>query len=91
MEDAFVSSTEANRSFARLLRQVRDGKRIRITTHGETVAILSPPDHDTDELARRRAAMDRLMTRLDAQEPVVIGPWTKEDLYERDSWKKWQR
>ena len=37
-----------------------------------------------EEAKAREQAMARLIERLRAQKPVNIGPWTREELYERD-------
>ncbi len=81
-----VPAAEANRSFSKLLRAAREGARITITSHGEPVAELGPPgDHQaTDAEKSRREAHERLIKRLRSQTPMVVGPWTREELYERD-------
>jgi prevent-host-death family protein len=82
-----VPAAEANRSFSKLLRAAREGARIIITSHGQPVAELGPAqNHEAEEAERLRVAEahDRLMQRLKSQPPVVVGPWTRQDLYERD-------
>ena len=82
-----VPAAEANRSFSKLLRAVREGARIIITSHGQPVAELGPAqDHEVEEAERLRTAEahHRLMQRLKSQTPVVVGPWTRQELYERD-------
>eukprot|EP01037_Dinobryon_pediforme_P022129 gene22129-23184_t len=41
-----VSAAEANRQFSKLLREVAAGETIEITSHGQPVAKISPPDED---------------------------------------------
>lgn len=82
-----VTATEANRSFSRLLREVERGERIEITSHGRRVAVLEPARDEEDERAarkRRLAALEALKKRWATQKRVTVGPWTREDLYERD-------
>jgi len=83
-----VPAAEANRSFSKLLRAAREGARITITSHGEPVAELGPvgagPTAEAAELERRNAARDALVKRLKSQTPMVVGPWTRQELYERD-------
>ena len=79
-----VTATEANRNFSKLLRQVGEGKRVCVTSHGEVVAMISAPDSDDTERARRLAAVEVLRKRWATQPHVTIGPWTREELYERD-------
>jgi prevent-host-death family protein len=82
-----VPAAEANRSFSKLLRAAREGARITITSHGEPIAELGPVGSgpaEAAELERRNAAHDALVKRLKSQTPMVVGPWTRQDLYERD-------
>jgi prevent-host-death family protein len=81
-----VPAAEANRSFSKLLRAAREGTRITITAHGQPVAELGPVADSTGDAERRRAAdaHRRLVRHLKSVTPKVVGPWTREDLYERD-------
>ena len=79
--DQSISAAEANRAFSRLLRQVReDGQSFVITAHGKPVARISPCG---PEDAQREAARAKLFARLDKQPAIDIGPWSREELYER--------
>ena len=87
MSDLIVPATEANRSFSKLLRAAREGARITITSHGEPVAELIPVDKHgavAAERAQREKALRELMDHLRTVKPKVIGPWTREELYDRD-------
>jgi len=79
-----VSATEANRNFAKLLREVGQGKRVEITSHGRRVAVLSPAEHEGPTREQRLAALEKLKESWATQEHITIGPWTREELYERD-------
>ncbi len=81
-----VSATEANRSFSRLLREVARGKHVTVTSHGRDVAVVVPVETESEDAkhSRRLAARERLKAHWATVEPVTIGPWTREDLYERD-------
>lgn len=80
-----VSATEANRSFAKLLGEVKRGETVVITSHGTPVAQLAPAVVDSEGLrARRAAARERLMARLRSQPALNLGGWTREELYEDD-------
>ena len=82
-----VSAAEANRSFSKLLRAAREGKRITITSHGEPVAELAPAGQEARDAAKRvqrLKALEALEAHWATLEPVVVGPWTREELYERD-------
>jgi prevent-host-death family protein len=85
--DLVVPAAEANRQFSKLLRAAREGKRITITSHGEPVAELVPAGEaarDAVERTRREEARQALLEHLRTVEPVVVGPWTRDELYERD-------
>ena len=85
--DLIVPAAEANRSFSKLLRAARGGKRITITSHGEPVAELIPAGEEAREAAkraRRLKALEVLEAHWSTLEPVVVGPWTREELSERD-------
>jgi prevent-host-death family protein len=79
-----VSATEANRSFSKLLREVADGNRVRITSHGRPVALIVPDNGDSERRKKQLQALAALKARWATQEPIVVGPWTREELYERD-------
>jgi prevent-host-death family protein len=80
-----VTATEANRNFAQLMRKVKAGARVEITSHGEAFAeILPKHQFNEEEHARRRAALAKLEAHWATITPSTIGPWTREELYERD-------
>lgn len=76
-----ISSAEANRAFSRLLREVREeGRSFVVTSHGKPVARLIPCGAAQ---AGQEAARASLLARLAAQPVTEIGPWSRNDLYER--------
>ncbi len=78
--DQTISAADANRSFSRILREVRDGQTYVVTAHGKPVARIVPC---TEADASRAAARAALMRRL-AEQPVTdIGPWKRDELYDR--------
>ena len=79
-----VSATEANRSLSKLLREVARGKRVVITSHGRNVAVMVPADQEGPTREQRLAALAKLKKRWATQEHITIGPWTRDELYERD-------
>jgi prevent-host-death family protein len=79
-----ISATEANRSFSKLLREVGSGKRVTITSHGRPVARILPPENEDVVREKRAKALAALKARWATQEPITVGPWTRDDLYERD-------
>ena len=79
--DLIVPAAEANRSFSKLLRMVREGGRITITSHGEPVAVLGPPGSTGVE---RLEALEVLETHWASVTPVVAGAWTRDEIYGAD-------
>lgn len=77
--DETITAAEANRSFSKLLRGIRDGRSYVITAHGRPVARLGPvPDRDPAAAKAKEALLDL----LEAQPVTDIGPWTRDELYE---------
>lgn len=75
--DESVTSAEANRSFSRLLRGVREGRSYVVTSHGRPVAKLVPADAES---ATATGARRSLLERLARQDVVHIGQWTRDEL-----------
>jgi prevent-host-death family protein len=82
--DETVTAAQANRSFSRLLRGVREGNSYLVTSHGRPVAKLVPANQ-RDEVARRvrRTARRTLFERLEKQPALNLGPWSRDEAYER--------
>nr|WP_294549590.1 type II toxin-antitoxin system prevent-host-death family antitoxin [uncultured Rhodopila sp.] len=78
--DRAISAAEANRSFSRLLREVREGRSYVVTAHGKPVARIVPCDAAGVAREKARAA---LLERLAGQPVIDVGPWTRDELYER--------
>lgn len=77
--DEAVSAADANRRFSELLRNVRNGKRVVVTSHGKAVARIVPfSDDDRTTQSARKA----LLSRLRGQPVVDAGRWTRDELYE---------
>jgi prevent-host-death family protein len=77
-----VSAADANRRFSELLRAVRDGRTVLVTSHGKPVARIVPvTEHDRTSEGARAVLLDRLRA-----EPVTnIGRWTRDELYEDEA------
>ena len=75
-----LTAAEANRKFSEMLRNVRDGRSIVITVHGQPAAKLIPFDGD---ISTADGARHALLTRLRRQKAVHAGRWTRESLYRR--------
>lgn len=80
MMDQPISAAEANRSFSRILQDVRGGQSYVVTSHGKAVARIIPcGEMDASRIAARGA----LLRRLVAQPVSTIGPWNRDELYDR--------
>lgn len=77
--DKSISAAEANRQFSLLLRNVRDGHRYVITSHGRPVAQVLPIRAGTSSAPSKKAAfLDRLAAR-----PIIHAErWNRDDLYD---------
>ena len=70
---------------------MRAGDSFVVTSHGTPVARIIPIADDGDRRAAAMADLHRHWTEL-GSEPIVVGPWTRDELYERDAadypWRK---
>jgi prevent-host-death family protein len=75
--DETISAADANRSFSRVLRGVREGRRYIVTSHGRPIAQIIPVEkHD------REAARAALFARLASQPALNLPRWTRDELYD---------
>ena len=74
-----VSAADANRRFSEILRNVREGRSVTVTSHGKPVARIVPisPHDETSDGAKAA-----LLARLRAEPVVTIGPWSRDELYQ---------
>lgn len=77
--DEAVSAADANRRFSEILRKVRDGGSVTVTSHGKPVARIVPISTHDDTSDGAKAA---LLVRLRAEPVATIGPWSRDELYE---------
>jgi prevent-host-death family protein len=77
--DKAVSAADANRRFSELLRTVKKGQSVIVTSHGKPVAKIMPFVEDEQAAAAARAA---LFARLRAERAVKAGRWTRDELYD---------
>ena len=74
-----VSAADANRRFSELLRTVKAGKSVVVTSHGKPVARISPATADGQAAEGARSA---LFARLRKERVVNIGRWKRDELYD---------
>ena len=77
-----VSAAEANRSFSKLLRAVRDGQSYVVTSHGKAVARIIPVAKDDGATVGGKNA---LLKRLRAETVVKVAPWIRDEVYDGES------
>lgn len=74
-----ISASEANRSFSEVLRNVRQGGSVVVSSHGKAVAKILPV---ADGREAGQKAQSALFTRLRKQAVARAGQWTRNELYE---------
>jgi prevent-host-death family protein len=74
-----ISAAGANRQFSNILRDVRAGETILVTSRGEPVAKIVPA---AAEKADRAEALKRLLTRLDAQPALNLPRARRDEVYD---------
>jgi prevent-host-death family protein len=77
--DRVVSASDANRRFSELLRTVKQGRSVVVTSHGKPVAKLTPVGEDEWTAEGARSA---LFARLRRERVVKAGRWTRDELYD---------
>lgn len=77
--DKAVSAADANRRFSELLRTVKKGRSVIVTSHGRPVAKIMPVVEDERAAAGARSA---LFARLRTERVVNVGRWTRDELYD---------
>jgi prevent-host-death family protein len=82
--DEFISASEANRAFSRLLRGIQHGHSNTVTAHGRPVARIVPPTNEsTQERPVRANALRALIERVRSQPAADVGRWKHDEVYER--------
>jgi prevent-host-death family protein len=77
--DKAVSAADGNRRFSELLRTVKKGRRVIVTSHGKPVARITPV---AEEERAAEGARSALFARLRRERPVNTGRWTRDELYD---------
>ena len=74
-----IPAADANRRFSELLRTVKSGREVVVTSHGKPIAKLIPVDAAD---AGRDRARKALFARLRSQRTQKVGRWTRDELYD---------
>jgi prevent-host-death family protein len=77
--DKTISAADANRRFSELLRTVKKGQSVVVTSHGKPVAKISPIVEDNRAVEGARSV---LFARLRRERVVNAGHWTRDELYD---------
>jgi prevent-host-death family protein len=77
--DKAVAAADANRRFSELLRTVKTGRSVIVTSHGKPVAKIMPIVDDDRAAEGARLA---LFARLRKERTVNVGRWTRQELYD---------
>jgi prevent-host-death family protein len=77
--DKAVSASDANRRFSELLRTVKTGRSVIVTSHGKPVAKITPI---VDDERAAEGARSALFTRLRKERAVNVGRWKRDELYD---------
>lgn len=77
--DKSISAADANRRFSELLRTVKAGHSVIVTSHGKPAAKITPLTEDVRTVERARST---LFNRLRKQRAVDVGRWTRDELYD---------
>jgi prevent-host-death family protein len=76
--DKYITATEANQNLSGVLRDVAAGTTYTVTSRGKPVAQIKP----TTKKQKGRD-LTELIEYMKSQPIRVVGPWTREELYER--------
>jgi len=79
--DTTITAADAHRRFSELLRTVKKGRSVIITSHGKPVARVTPAIDDDRAAVGARSA---LFARLRTERAVNAGRWTRDELYDED-------
>ena len=77
--DKAIPAADANRRFSELLRTVKKGRSVIVTSHGKPVAQITPFVEDDRAVEGARAA---LFARLRRERVGKAGRWTRDELYD---------
>jgi prevent-host-death family protein len=79
MSEKAITAADANRRFSEILRLVRSGRTVVVTSHGKPVAKVIPAAENEAVALRARSV---LFERLRKQRTTNIPRWTRDELYD---------
>jgi prevent-host-death family protein len=74
-----VTATEANQHISEIMREVRAGETVTVTSRGKPILHMVP----AEKPLRKKPDWDALWAKMDEMNGIVIGPWTRDELYDR--------
>ncbi len=77
--DKAIAAADANRRFSELLRTVKTGRSVIVTSHGKPVARITPIADDERAAEGARSA---LFARLRTERTMNVGRWARHELYD---------
>jgi prevent-host-death family protein len=77
-----ITTTDANREFSKLLRDVMKGSEVMILSRGKPVAKITSV---SSAIFQRNAMKKHLLSRLKAQDVTGARNWTRDELYDESS------
>lgn len=77
--DRAIPAAEANRRFSELLRTVKEGGSVIVTSHGKPVARITPVAGGESAVENARKS---LFARLRKAKAMDAGRWTRDELYD---------
>ena len=77
--DQAISAADANRRFSEVLRTVKKGRSVIVTSHGKPVAKITPV---VDDERAAEGARSSLFARLRRERVVNVGRWKRSELYD---------
>ena len=73
-----MTATEVNQHISKIMRDVSAGETVTVTSRGKPILHMVPAD-----AKKKPRDLSALWAYMDANPPIVVGPWKREDLYDR--------
>ena len=77
-----VSAADANRHFSQILRDLRGGETVVVTSRGKPVARIEAVCESEQKEAERQKAWEAHIARLRSQTPMNLGTFNRDELYD---------
>jgi prevent-host-death family protein len=74
-----VTATEANQRISEIMREVRAGETVTVTSRGKPILHMVPAEQEP----KKKTDWDALWAKMDKMNQIVVGPWTRDELYDR--------